>query len=59
MKKLKYIGRYSGVDMSGIGTVMRGETVEVPDDIAEMLLERQSEWELAHKEKAIKKQEAN
>lgn len=57
MKELKYIGRFSGVDMTGIGTVKRGETVEVPDDVAEMLLGRHSEWELARKKKASKQEE--
>ena len=57
MKELKYIGRLSGVDTDGIGTVMRGGKVEVPDKLADELLERPSEWELARKKKTHKQEE--
>ena len=55
--KLKYIGRYGGVDIDGVGTVKRGETVEMPEPLASELLERQpSEWEAAEKKSGNKKE---
>ena len=44
--KLKYIGGYSAVEVPDVGTVARGEVMDVPDEMASCLLKQApTEWQ--------------
>ncbi|HYJ69631.1 MAG TPA: hypothetical protein VEX15_18415 [Nocardioidaceae bacterium] len=46
MKKIKYVGSHDEVEIGETGLLCkRGESVEVPDELAESLLEQPSNWE--------------
>lgn len=45
MKRFKYIGPHDAVDLTGVGTVEHGHTVEVEDPEISKGLEGQADWE--------------
>lgn len=46
MPRVTYTGPHDGVDLVGVGTVTRGESVEVSDDLATELTSR-PDWQAA------------
>lgn len=44
MKKLTYLGPHKAATVEGFGTVERGESYEVDDEVAAMLLATPKSW---------------
>jgi len=40
MRKVKYVGSFHQIDVAGLAIVKRGETVDLPDNIAEELVNK-------------------
>ncbi len=38
MKTITYCGKYPEIDVSGLGRCKKGESISVPDDVADNLL---------------------
>ena len=46
MKRMKYVGTLSEVNFQDFGNVKRGETIELPDEVAESVKRANpDEWE--------------
>jgi hypothetical protein len=44
MARVKYVGPFDAVDVAGVGTVKRGESVDVPAVMAKSLCEQGEAW---------------
>ena len=56
MPRIKYVGPFDAVEVSGVGNVKNGESADVSDTLAKSLLEQSDNW-AAEKKPATTKSE--